>query len=183
MAGSLLDVRTGKAVREGRVRLVNQTLPLGGATALADFLATGNDAAGLVLLPAQDQIAADLSATPPAAAPLDLQGSDSKAGKSKVLGWTAFGTGIATVALGGVAVWQLLSSNSSYNQASAMLDSSGNLPPGADVARYQSLIASGDSSRQVALYTGIGAGVCLVATGVLGWLSVKQTGEIGPFRF
>jgi hypothetical protein len=31
--------------------------------------------------------------------------------------------------------------------------------------------------------TGIGAGVCLVATGVLGYMSLKQTGEIGPWRF
>jgi hypothetical protein len=183
LTGRAFDVRTGMPTREGKVRLVNRALPLGGATALAEFLATGNTASGLVLLPGQEGVPVDLSTPALPDSPVDLSRSGAPKGGSKVLGWTAFGTGIATVGLGGVAIWQLLASNSSYSQAQSMLDPAGALPPGADAAQYRSLISTGDSQRQVAIITGVSAGVCLVATGVLGFLAVKQTGEIGPFRF
>lgn len=183
VVGRVVDVQQGTLVREGRVRLLNQALPLGGATALAEFLASGGTASGLVLLPGEEGAVVDLSTPPLRPAPDGLPGSAPRKDGSKVLGWTAFGTGIATVALAGVSLWQLLASNSSYSSASAMLDASGALPPGADVAAYQSLISQGDTQRKVATITGVGAGACLIATGILGYLAVKQTGEIGPFRF
>lgn len=183
LSGRVFDVSKGTLTREGKVRLVNRALPLGGATALAEFLATGSTASGLVLLPGDPSLAVDLSTPALPASALDSARTGAPASDSRVLGWTAFGTGVAAVGLGGVAIWQLLSSNSSYSQAQSMLDPSGALPPGADASQYQALIASGDSSRQVAVITGVGAGVCLIATGVLGYLSIKQTGELGPFRF
>jgi tetratricopeptide (TPR) repeat protein len=183
LSGRVFDVRKGIPTREGKVRLVNGALPLGGATALAEFLATGSTASGLVLLPGQEGLAVDLSTPALPGSAVDLSKTGTPTGGAKALGWTAFGTGVAAVGLGGVAIWQLLSSNSSYSQAQSMLDPSGALPPGSDPDLYRSLIASGDSSRQVAVITGVSAGVCLVATGVLGYLSVKQTGELGPFRF
>jgi hypothetical protein len=184
IVGRVFDVRRRTLTREGKVRLVNKALPLGGTTALAEFLATGSTSSGLVILPGQEAVTADLSATPPQPSALDLSSSEAaRAGKSRALGWTAFGTGIATVLLGGVSIWQGISSNNSYAAAAGMLDPSGALPPGADVAHYRSLISDGDASRNAAVITGISAGVCLVATGVLGYLSVKETGELGPFRF
>jgi hypothetical protein len=183
LSGRIFDLRKGTLTREGKVRLVNRALPLGGATALAEFLATGSTASGLVLLPGDPALAVDLSTPALPASAVDPAKTSAPTSDSKVLGWTAFGTGVAAVGLGGVAIWQLFSSNSSYSQAQSMLDPSGALPPGANASQYQSLIASGDSSRQVAVITGVGAGVCLVATGVLGYLSIKQTGELGPFRF
>jgi len=57
------------------------------------------------------------------------------------------------------------------------------LRPGVPAASYNKMVTDGNSARSTALVAGAGAGVCLVATGVLGYFSYRQTGEIGPFRF
>jgi hypothetical protein len=64
-----------------------------------------------------------------------------------------------------------------------MLDASGNVRPPYTIPQYNDKVADGDQAKSIAIGTGVGAGVCAITTGVLGWLSYKQTGEIGPFRF
>jgi len=51
------------------------------------------------------------------------------------------------------------------------------------VTEFNARAEEGNRARSVAIGTGIGAGVALVTTGVLGYLSYRQTGEVGPFRF
>ena len=165
LLGSLYDVRRGMLMREGRVRLSERSLPRDGAARLADFFVTGKATAPVEPYP-------PLGAPPPARI----------AEKSKGLGWTAFGAGIATVGLAGVSVWQAVSSNSSYNSAQQLV-----LPNGTVLAQnqaaYNNYLSQGDSAHKTAIITGVGAGVCAVTTVVLGYLSYKQTGLVGPFRF
>jgi hypothetical protein len=68
-----------------------------------------------------------------------------------------------------------------YNRASALLVD-GRLSA-ENKAEYDARLAAGDASRTTALITGGGALVAAGVTGLLGYLSYKQSGEIGPFRF
>ncbi len=158
LLGSLYDVRRGMLMREGRVRLADRSLPREGAARLADFFVTG-------------RITPPVEPYPPPVVE-----------KSKALGWTAFGAGLATVGLGGVAVWHAFSSSSSYDSARKLLQANGSVQS-QDVVTYDRYLSDGDSAQKRAIVTGIGAGICAVTTGILGYLSYKQTGEIGPFRF
>jgi F0F1-type ATP synthase membrane subunit c/vacuolar-type H+-ATPase subunit K len=177
LVGALYDVRRGMRKLEGRVRLgANRSVPAGGIAALAEFLVTGQPnrlveeparpeakpAQALDLKPRTPEKAVDLKSGPP----------------SRTKGWIAFGTGVGAVALGGVALWQGLAAKSAYDDARK-------IPIGsADYAnRYNAKVKDGDSANKIALGAGIGAGVCVVTSGVLGYLAYKQTGEIGPFRF
>jgi hypothetical protein len=179
LLGSLLDVRRGMLRREGRVRLAtNRSLPAGGANALADFLATGQQTT-LVEVPGAKPVPLP---PPPATPKVDL-GPRPVSGKSKALGWTALGTGVAAVGLGGVALWQGLAARGARDDARKMLGPDGSLPAGSDSSLYNQKIKDGDSASRIAMGTGIGAGACLLTAGILGYLSYKQTGEIGPFRF
>jgi hypothetical protein len=168
LLGSRYDVRRGMLTREGRVRLENRALPNDRAANLAAFLFEGR------LDCPQGDPTKCVQQWPPPPPPLPPE-------KSKVRGWVAFGTGIATLGLGGIGVWQAITSSSKYDSARALLQNGAVLP--ADTTAYNKYIADGDSARRLAIGTGIGAGVCAVTTGVLGYLSYKQTGEIGPFRF
>jgi hypothetical protein len=85
------------------------------------------------------------------------------------------------VGLGGFALYEGSKASSAYSKADDMLVG-GRLPPGASPV-YDKHVSDGNSARGVAMATGIGAGVCLAGTAVLGYLSYKQTGEVGPFRF
>lgn len=163
LLGSLHDVRRGMLMREGRVRLSGRSLPRDGAASLADFLVTG-------------KISSPVEPYPPifAAAPGDE--------KSKALGWTAFGTGVAMVGLGGVAVWQAISSGNSYDSARNLLQPDSRVLP-EDEAAYGRHLSAGDAANRRAIGIGIGAGVCAATTAILGYLAYRQTGEIGPFRF
>ena len=175
LSGSLYDVRRGSFEREGKVRLMDGSFPPGGADALAGFLITGVRGSDLVEVPVAARLPTvakappkpDLSAKPPAPPkPTGVAISQGPAQReTSALGWAAFGTGIATVGLATVAIWQGVESNSDYNAAR----SSGS----------QALVSSGDSARTAAIVTGVGAVVTGAATVVMGVIA----GEIGPIRF
>lgn len=179
LVGTAYQVSNGTVKREGRVRLSNRTVPPGGMAALAEYLLKGRTASGLVEVtqPATAASPPDLRVTPPAG---DLPQRLGAAPKSKTLGWVAFSSGIATVVLGGVAIWQAAAASSSYSEADKL-----RLPDGTstDPPRFNALRNEGASHNRVALVAGIGAGACAVTTGILGYLAYKQTGEVGPFRF
>lgn len=180
LQATLFDVRRGMLKREARVRLANKMLPVGATGALAEFLLTGEVTSSVV-----EPVTPDMrpSAPPVAKAKRKIDVSPpGSAGKPKAKGWIAFGTGIAAIGLGGVAIWQGIESGNSYDEARSMLVN-GALPPNRDPRVYNALIEDGDSARRVAIVSGVGAGVCLATSAVLGYLSYKQTGEIGPFRF
>jgi hypothetical protein len=160
LLGSLYDVRRGMLIREGRLRLVDRALPSDGASMLADFLVTG-------------KLKAPVEPYPPAVVNLPE--------KSKTMGWTSFGAGIAGVGLAGVSVWQAIASNNANKSAKALLQPDGRLPY--DLTVFNKHIGDRESRRKTAIISGAGAGVCAVTAGVLGYLSYKQNGEVGPFRF
>jgi len=168
LLGSLYDVRRGMLMREGRLRLTDRALTKEGAARLADFFVTGT------ATPPVEPYPSIAGGTPPPERAQML-------GRSKALGWTAFGAGIGAVALAGVSIWQTVAMNNDYNSARALITSTGVLPGNA--ALYQSYINSGDSAHTRAVIAGVGAGVCGAATLILGYLAYKQTGEVGPFRF
>jgi hypothetical protein len=163
LLGSLYDVRRGMLMREGRLRLTDRSLPKDGAARLADFFVTGELKAPVELYPAAVAV------------------QERAQEKPKALGWTSFGFGIATVGLAGVTVWQAVASNSAYNSAKGLLQANGALP--FDPTAYNRHVADGDSARRNAIIAGVGAGACVVTAGLLGYLSYKQSGEVGPFRF
>jgi hypothetical protein len=174
LIGTVHDIRSGKTKVAGAMRLYNQMAPTGGMDALAHFLLTGEQKKGLVT--PYDPLHPDLPKPPgPERQP------ERPVEKSTAKGWVAFGTGIGAIALTGVSIWQVASSNSKYDSARKLLLSDGSQP--SDRAKYDSLITRGDSARRNAVIAGAGAGVCVATTAVLGYLAYKQTGEIGPFRF
>jgi len=200
LVGTLYDVRRGMIQREGRVRLAaGKSLPPGGATALASFLISGRPS-NLVAPGASERpavAAAPKPAAPATRPPPDLSTrpvaersipsvdvrTEVRDDKPRLLGWSSLGCGALAVGLGTFAAIQGVNASNHYGDAKSMLTSGGRLPPGSDVARYNQLVADGDSAKSTALITGAGAGVSLVTAGVLGYLSYRQTGEIGPIRF
>ncbi len=122
-----------------------------------------------------------LAAAPPR--PSFPIGAPPPAGKSRALGWTAFGAGIATVGLGAFAGYEAFASSKSYGKANELLGAGGTLLPGANPAVYSSYVSDGDSAKSMAFVGGGAAVGCAVLGGVLGYVSYRQTGEIGPFRF
>ncbi len=122
-----------------------------------------------------------LAAAPPSSS-LPI-GAPSPAGKSKALGWTAFGAGIAVVGLGAFAGYEAFASSQSYGKANEMLGPTGTLLPGLSPAVYNGYRDDGDSARTMAFVGGGAAVGCALLGGVLGYVSYRQTGEVGPFRF
>jgi PEGA domain len=194
LTAAMFDVRRGILQREGRVRLANKLAPSGSLSALATFVVTGQAspqvdqtaiAATQVPLPPPPKGAPDLKPRPSSAAGSDVdfrKGSGPQA-KSKTMGWVAVGAGGASVLLGVFAVYEGTQAKSKYADAKNLLRSDGAVQQNASVSQYQSLVSDGDSAKSKA-YIGAGAAVgCAVAAGVLGYMSYKQTGEIGPFRF
>jgi hypothetical protein len=187
LVGTLYDVRNGKFLQEGRIRLAGKTAASDNLRGLADFLVTGKPNPGV-----------EVGKDKPRPIPVAKQGTDFREvppptppgppvrdhiGKSKTLGWVAFGAGIGFVGVAGFATYEGLSARSSYNKAQALIGPNGVLINGASPDVYQKHLSDGDSARKAA-YIGVGgAGVCMVTAGILGYLSYKQTGEIGPFRF
>lgn len=112
---------------------------------------------------------------------LERPTSPRKAGGNKILGWSAIGTGAAALALGGVAIWQESVSRSEHADARDMRASP--YFPGTSNPAYQDAVSSGDRAHRNAVAFGVGAGVAAATSVVLGYLSYRQTGEIGPFRF
>lgn len=181
LVGSYYDTRRGMLLREGRVRLSNQSAPPGSLTALSAFLLTGQQS---------DLVATTPAATQPSLAPKPLEVTELAAAApskpSKVLGWTAFGTGILTVGLVVFGFVENSASSSKYDEARGLLVPGSNPPVlqnSADRPRYDKLISDGDSAKTMATVGFVGAGVTAVTTGILGYLSYKQCGEVGPFRF
>lgn len=174
LVGSVYDVRRGMLQREGRIRLVGATPPPGGLAALAGFLLTGESSSLVITKP-------DLSVKPVPSALEPAPGGPK--GPSKAKGWYAFGAGVLGVGLAGYATYSGIHSSNLYDEASAMKNPDGTLKPGYTLDQYNSTVQDGDSARKAAIATGVGSAVALATSGVLGWLSYKQTGEVGPFRF
>jgi hypothetical protein len=193
LSAAMYDVRRGILQREGRVRLANKIAPPGGLSALATFLITGQ-ASQLVAatsvpsvpLPPPPGAKPSLEVKPPkptAAADVDLRKPAAAPGKAKTMGWMAVGAGAASVVLGGVAIFEGLSANSNYKKAKDITARSGTLLSLSEASQFDSYVDKGDSAKTIGAVTGAAAVGLAVGAGVLGYLSYKQTGEIGPFRF
>ena len=175
LLGTAYDVPAGKLKLAGVMRLDGGRRPEpGGMKALADFLASGGG-------PNPSRDGGPVKPYDP------LQKSKLRdlfpREKPKTLGWAAFGTGIGAVALSGIAVWQGLASNRAFDDAKGMRATGGGVSPPSTVADYNRKVSDGESARTIAVGAGVGAGAALVATGILGYLSYRQTGDFGPFRF
>jgi PEGA domain-containing protein len=189
LAGAMYDVRRGILQREGRVRLANKVAPPGGLSALASFLITGQAsqlvAATPVPLPPPPAGKPSLEVKPPkptgASSEVDLRASAGPS-RAKTMGWTAFGAGIASVGLGGLAIFEGLQANSNYSKAKK-LTQNGILLRTASPDQYDSYVSKGNSAKTIGFVSGGAAVGLAVGAGVLGYLSYKQTGEVGPFRF
>ena len=189
LVGAMYDVRRGMLLREGRVRLSNKTAPSGSLSALAGFLITGERSELVAAVAGTGQ---PVEKPAPALQPAQPTGPDLRAptapepaaGKSKALGWVAFGLGVAAVGVGAFAVVSELQAQGKYSDANGLI-SGGKLkdPSVTGQTKYTQMVKDGDSKNNLAMYTGIGAGGALVLSGVLGYLAYKQTGEVGPFRF
>ncbi len=199
LQGSLFDVRRGMIQREGRLRLAGKSPPAGGLTALASFLLTGQASqlvasAPVTAPPASSAVPLPppppgmVATRPPAAtagpdlAPVTTRDAARTASGSPLLRWSPVVTAVAAAGLGTFALMQNSKANDFKKTSDGYL-AGNSLRPGVSATAYNKLVTDGNSARSTALITGIGAGTCLVATGVLGYLSYRQTGEIGPFRF
>jgi hypothetical protein len=187
LSAMMIDVRRGMLLREGRVRLSNKIAPPGTLSALASFLITGQTsalvAATAVEPPPSGKGKPSLGIAAKPGSDVDFSSKPSAAGASKTKGWIAFGAGVASVGLGAFAVYEGLSARSSYADASDMLESDGAVAAGGSVGSYKSTVSDGDSARNMAYVTGAAAIGCAAVSGILGYMSYKQTGEVGPFRF
>ncbi len=186
LSAAMFDVRRGILQREGRVRLANKMAPPGGLSALASFLITGQTSELVAATAVPPPSKPSLEAKPPgqtSGADIDLRKPAAEPGKSRTLGWTAVGAGALSVVLAGVSVYEGLSARSKYGDAKDMLRSDGALRPDQSVSRYKSLVSDGDSAKTLAWVTGGAAVGTAAVAGVLGYISYKRTGEIGPFRF
>jgi hypothetical protein len=187
LQATIYDVRKGQMQREGRLRLAGKTPPPGGLIALATFLMTGQPSS--LVAPAPGQAVAGAA---PAAAPAPVVSSapsqpvvhttGAPGAPSPALRWSPVVTGSLAVVLGVVSVVEGSAASSKFSSAKGMLVG-GRVGPGQSYDAYNKKVSDGNSAKSLAMATGIGAGVCLVATGVLGYMSLKQTGEIGPWRF
>ncbi len=179
LAAALHDVHRGTTEREGRVWLEDGALTPALAQALAGHLLAGEASplvegrpildAPLRLLSTWQRVPASPAAPRPG---------------TRTLGWATVGTGVAAVVLVGITVAQANRANQHYSDARAMLDSTGSgVRDPYTVAQYNDSIRRGDRARNAAIGTGVGAGVALMATGVMGYISYRRGGEIGPLRF
>lgn len=179
LVGSVHDVQKGVIGREGRIRVAGATPSHEALTALSQFLVTGESSSLVITRPPPN-----LKPTPIAAqaAPVARKG-DAAPLDRQVLRWSPVATAGLALALGGVTVWQAMSSNDRYREARSMLLPNGALPLRADPARYNHLQSQGDSARRNAWIAGGGSAVALVGTAALSYWTYKKYGEIGPFRF
>ncbi len=183
LAAELYDVHRGTTEREARVWLEDGALTPSLAKALAAHLLAGETSPLVEGRPTLDAPLSLLSTWQRAPASPSPSPSPRRRGTGTV-GWAAVGTGVTAVVLVGITVAQANRANQHYSDARAMLDSTheGVKEP-YTVAQYNDAIRRGDRSRNAAIGTGVGAGVALLATGVLGYISYRRTGEIGPLRF
>lgn len=182
LVGTSYDARLSRIVREARVRCSPTGVPAGELSALATFLLTGRSSS-LVTVTVPPPLT---TPAPPNESPFHVRVEprpEIERRPSRALGWTAVGTGVATVALASVSIWQAVKSEQAYDEAQSMRAPGGGVLPGHTVAEFNARAEEVNRARSIAIGTGIGAGVALIATGVLGYFSYRQTGEIGPFRF
>jgi hypothetical protein len=179
LSAALYDVRRGRLQREGRIRLNDWTPPAGAVPALVEFLLNGAQSDLVIAKPDLSVSVASRSA--PGA---DLRDAPSaRPGGSSVKGWVAFSTGVLAIGVGAFAAYQGFSASAKYSSAQGMLTADGTLKLGESMAAYQSDMSDGDRAASLARYSA-GAAVALAATSVvLGYLSYRETGEIGPIRF
>jgi hypothetical protein len=177
LVGSVYDVAKGSLLREGRVRLAGAAPAQPAMAALASFLLTGEPSTLVLTAPETARKPAPIAIAPEEPKPRGGQG-----GSSALLKWSPVATAGLAVVLGGFAIYENSQAQSKYDSAKGLLNSSGALAA-SDRGRYNSLLSDGDGAKRNATIGAVGAGVALVGTGVLGYFSYKQTGEIGPFRF
>ncbi len=180
LAASLHDARRGTTMPEGRVSLADGRLPAGGAAALAAHLLAGEVSPVVTVVPV-----ADLR---PVLPPLDAPRrgwlwDGTRRPEARRYGWMATGGAVAAVGLGVLALTQSQASRAAYADAKGMLDEDGDVAFGHTLAEYNAAIRRGDRARGVANGSAIGAGVFTVSAVVLGVVSYRRTGEIGPLRF
>jgi hypothetical protein len=190
LVASLIQVKPyAQPLRQGWMRIGNASVPQSNFAALAEFLLTGQSSDLVAAKPPPEaKDAKHVAATAPvgltAVGPgVTAQTEVRTSAPKPLLRWSPVATGVLAIGLGAFAAVEALSASSSYDKARKLLDTQGQLPSGVDPATYNGYVADGDSARTRALIGGVGAGVALAATGVLGYLSYKQTGEVGPFRF
>jgi hypothetical protein len=177
LVGSVYEVAKGSLLREGRVRVGGGAPAQASMTALATFLQTGEPSTLVLTRP-------DAAAKPApiAIAPEEPRASGGQGGSSALLKWSPVATAGLAVVLGGFALYENGQAKSKYDSAKGLLNSSGALAE-SDRSRYGSLLSDGDGAKRNATIGAVGAGVALVGTGVLSYISYKKTGEVGPFRF
>ncbi len=169
------------------MRVGGKTAPASPLNALASFMATGQTSP-LVAITAPAPSPAgkgSLDARPPSFAGVDLELATPVVTRktSRTLGWSAVGAAALGVGLGAFATYEGRSASSSYDEASTLLRPDGALLFGASASRYKALVSDGDAARSVAFISGGAAAGCAAVSGILAYLSYKQTGEIGPLRF
>ena len=122
-----------------------------------------------------------LAAAPPPDR-LDVSAAPAGPPKPRALGWTAFSAGVLSVGLGAFAVYEGVTAKGKYTDAKAMLQG-GVLKVDASASAYGRAVSDGDSAKKLGYVSGGAAVGCAVVSGVLGYISYKRTGEIGPLRF
>jgi hypothetical protein len=186
---SMTPARSGEGTqpRQGWIRLSPSGLTPDIAPQLAEYLLTGQARGAVTATPPEvDKAAfttiAALDPRPRARAPEADFVADLKprVSGSPALKWSpAVGVGVAA-ALGAIALAELAIGNAHNDDISRVTG---------DKYTMQTAKALGDidANRQSALKAatgfGIGAGVALASSVVLGYLSYRQSHEIGPFRF
>jgi PEGA domain len=178
LSATLLDARRGRAEREGRIVLGGGQASRGALEALAAYLVAGTPSP-LVSTPEGSSlpVASLLPAgSSPLAAPVASR-------RGSPLGWAALGTGAAALVTGVLTAMNARDAQGRYADARAMVGGDGRVAPPATVAQYNAVIAAGDGARDRAVGYGVATGATLAATAVLSYLSYRQTGEVGPFRF
>jgi hypothetical protein len=114
-------------------------------------------------------------------ADLTIAGGAGRTG-SKAPGWIACGTAVVAVGLGAFALAEGFSAKGKYDQGATLLRSSP-VQTNTGIANYNQLVSDGNSANTAAWIGAGGAAAAVLATGILGYLSYRQVGEIGPFRF
>ncbi|MBI5069325.1 MAG: hypothetical protein HZB56_13910 [Deltaproteobacteria bacterium] len=173
-----VEARRGTVEREGTLRLPGGLPPPGGLDALAEYLLSGRPS------PLLEGPAGAAEAGPPRAVPAPTTAvAPEPAPPGRALGWTALGAGGASLLLGVYSASEGIRATARYADARAMQSPDGGVRPPYTVAQHNALVRAGDRSRNAAIAAGAGAGVTLAAAALLGYLSWRQSGEVGPLRF
>lgn len=188
LVGSLYDVRRGSLLREGKLRLAGWRAPEGGLQAMVTFLLKGETS---VLVSQAEAPKANLQMKNPPLVqqqnPISLKpssGEPSGRRPGSVKKWTALGAGILAVGLGSFALYENSVSQKKYSDARSMLrDGTNEAGKGFEPAKYDKLRKDGDTARNVATVSAIGAGVAAGTAIVFGYLGYKESGKFGRIEF